>query len=45
MMVVHLRSLDETTLGRQVYEEQNKLNWPGLASETKTICEQLKVED
>ena len=45
LMVVHLRSLDEPTLARQVYEEQKKQNWPGLASETKTICDNLNIED
>ena len=45
MMVIHLRSLDETTLARRTYEEQKKKNWPGLARETKTICEKLKIED
>ena len=45
MMVIHLRSLDETTLARLVYEEQKKQNWPGLASETRTICEKLMIED
>ena len=45
MMVLHLRSLDETTLARRVYEEQKKQNWPGLANETKTICQKLMIED
>ena len=45
MMVIHLRGLDETTLGRRIYEEQKKNNWPGLAKETKTICESLNIED
>ena len=45
MMVIHLRSLDETTLGRRIYEEQKKNNWSGLAKETKTICESMNIED
>ena len=45
MMVIHLRSLDETTLARRVYEEQKEKNWPGLAKETKNICLNLNIED
>ena len=44
-MVIHLRSLDIITLARRIYEEQKKQNWPGLAKETKAICEKLKIED
>ena len=45
MMVIHLRSLDETTLARGVYEEQKEKDWPGLAKETKNICLNLNIED
>ena len=45
MMVIHLRSLDETSLARQVYEEQKLKDWPGLARETRNICLSLNIED
>ena len=45
LMVIHLRSLDETTLARRVYEEQKEKDWPGLAIETKNICQYLNIED
>ena len=45
MFVLFIRSLDDETLAKQVYEEQKKNNWPGLAKETKEICERLEVED
>ena len=45
MMVLHLRSLGEETLGRKIYEEQKKRQGPGVAVETKEICENLNVED
>ena len=45
MMVLHLRSLDETSLARKIYEEQKEKGWPGLARETKYICTSLKIED
>ena len=28
-----------------VYDEQRKENWPGLAAETKVICQELQIED
>ena len=45
LMVMHLRSLSEDTLARQIYEEQFTNNWPGLALETRKICEELGLED
>jgi hypothetical protein len=45
LLILHLRNLDETTLARKVYEEQKEQNWPGLAKETKKICEDLGIED
>ena len=44
-MVLHLRSLDGSSLGNKVYEEQKKEKWPGLAAETENICKQLNIED
>ena len=45
MFVLFIRSLDEDSLSRKMYEEQKEKSWPGLAKETKDICERLKVED
>ena len=45
LMVLHIRSLDETSLARQVYEEQKLKDWPGLARETRNICIKLDIED
>ena len=45
MMIMHIRSLDEKALARMIYEEQKHQNWPGLASETAIICQELQVED
>ena len=45
MMVIHIRSLDEETLAYKVYKEQQEKSWPGLAMETKQICEELGVAD
>ena len=45
MLVLHIQALEESSLARQMYEEQKANNWPGLAKETKTICENLGVED
>ena len=45
MMILHLRSLKESSLANKVYKEQVAKGWPGLAEETKEICKQLGVED
>ena len=45
MMVLHIRSLDEETLAYRIYKEQQEKSWPGLAMETKQICEDLGVTD
>ena len=45
MLVMHIRSLEENTLANQIYEEQKKMHWPGLATETFNICLELNIED
>ena len=45
MLILHIRSLDENTLARKIYDEQRKEGWPGLAKETKEICEELGILD
>ena len=42
MMELHIRSLDEEKLA---YREQQEKSWPGLAMETKQICEDLGIAD
>ena len=45
MLIHHIKSLSQRTLARQVYNQQVENNWPGLAAETRTICERLGLED
>ena len=45
MLIFHLRSLNEETFARQIYEKQKEQKWPGLAEEAARICEELNVED
>ena len=45
MMIIHIRDLDKDSLANKVYEEQKANKWPGLAQETKAICEKLGIED
>ena len=45
MLVMHLRQLGEGTLASQIYREQVARDWPGLAKETREICEILEIED
>ena len=43
MLIYHLRSLDERMLARQIMDEQYKIEWPGLATEAKELCEKLNI--
>ena len=45
LLVFHIRSLDNESLASRVYRKQIEENWPGLARETKQICEDLNIED
>ena len=45
MLIFHIRSLNKEALAKKMYLEQIEKNWPGLAAETKTICEELDLED
>ena len=38
LMVIHLRSLEENTLGKFMCETQEEKEWPGLVKETTEIC-------
>ena len=44
-MILHLKDLDDQSLASQIYREQLGKGWPGLAKETKEICEELHIED
>ena len=35
----------ETSLAKEIYEEQLKNNWPGLAKEAKEICEEIGINN
>ena len=45
MLIHHIKQLDERTLANQVYKEQIKYDWPGLASECKEICDRLNIDN
>ena len=45
MLVLHIRSLEEETLARKIYETQKEKRWPGLAKEASKICEELSIVD
>ena len=44
-MTLHLKSLPDKCLAKQVFTEQLKNEWPGLTSEAKKICEEWKIKD
>ena len=45
MFVHHMSQLKAGVLAKQVWEEQVKEGWPGLAAETRDICSILGIED
>ena len=45
LLVLHIRSLEDTSLAKMMYEEQVSNNWPGLAKETVELCKKLEIED
>ena len=44
-MVKHVRELEDDSLAKQMYEEQVKNSWPGLAKEAEEICKELYIEN
>ena len=45
LLVLAIRNLDENTIANKIYKEQKSNKWPGLATETKQICQELGIQD
>ena len=45
LLVLAIRGLEEESIASQTYKEQKLNNWPGLALETKNICQELNIQD
>jgi hypothetical protein len=45
MLIHHIRSLSQESIASQMYSEQVRNNWPGLAREAEDICINLNIED
>ena len=45
MMIHHLRNLKEGDFAKQVWSEQRRNDWPGLAREVSFICKELGMDD
>ena len=41
----HIKHLENTSLAKQVYNEQHERGWPGLVAECKEIAKQWKIPD
>ena len=41
----HITQLDNTSLAKQVYTEQNERGWPGLVAECKQLSNDWQVPD
>ena len=44
-MVHHIKNLGKETLANQIYEEQRRSRFPGLAKEVSEMCSELGIED
>ena len=42
-LMFHIKSLDDTTLAKQIYNEQVKNSWPGLTQEVNELCENMNI--
>ena len=45
MLVLHISMLEDEAIAKQVYKEQIRNHWPGLAQETKINCQKLNIQD
>ena len=45
MLIHHIGRLKKEALASEMYREQVRNNWPGLAREVEDICEQLGIEN
>ena len=44
-LLVHLKTLNDDSLAKEIYNEQLKNNWPGLVNEGKELCDKLFLPD
>ena len=44
-LIIHIKKLSNNSLANQVYKEQLKNDWPGLAKESQAICEEFRLKD
>ena len=44
-LIMRIRSHEEDTLCRLIYEEGKKKGWPGLGKEVANICQELNIPD
>ena len=45
LLVRHFRSLPASAMANQIWNEQRRYGWPGLAKEVSEICTKLGMED
>ena len=45
MLIHHIQNMEEGALAKQVYSEQRRNDWPGLAKEVTEICKELGIAD
>ena len=44
-LLLQIKCLDEEALAKQVYEQAEENNWPGLGQEVREICQKIQLPD
>ena len=44
-LLLQIKCLEEEALARQIYQQAEDNNWPGLGQEVREICQQIQIPD
>ena len=44
-LIYHIKSLDDSSIAKEIFNEQVRNCWPGLVSECRDLCELLNIPD
>jgi hypothetical protein len=45
LLVIRVQNLEEGSLAKQIHEQAEENDWPGLGRETRQICQELQIPD
>ena len=44
-LVISIRNLEDNYLAKKVFKEQEAMDWPGLLTQTRSICKEIGIPD